>query len=84
MAKSIEERRASAVLLHAHMVTKMKNKPDDVKIVLDNMDDTLEKAYEARPYRAYVIDVETEKITYACGPAPFNMAAKLKDIAALE
>jgi len=84
MATSMDERRAAAVLLHAHMVTQLKGKIEDVQVVLDNMDDTLEKAYEARPYRAYVIDTDTEKITYAGGLAPFNMAAKLRDIAALE
>ena len=45
---------------------------------MDSMDDRLEAAYEARPWRQYVLDTENNKITAKIGLAPFNMAGKLK------
>ena len=49
---------------------------------MDAMDDKLEAAYEARPWRWYVIDVETCKVITCTGLAPFNMAGKLDKIKA--
>jgi len=79
MHRTIEERRAAAVLCHAHLVTQLGTV--DINIVIDDMEDNLERAYEARPYRGYVIDTDTGTVVYASGPAPFNMHAKSKDIA---
>lgn len=82
MHKTPEERRAAAVLLHAHMVTSLKVK--DINIVIDDMDDKLEAAYEARPFRGYVLDANNGTVVYASGLSPFNMPAKMKDIAKLD
>jgi hypothetical protein len=41
------------------------------------MDDTLEAAYEARPWRWYVIEASTGKIITGTNLAPFNMKGKL-------
>jgi hypothetical protein len=49
-----------------------------VTMWMDTMDDKLEKLYEARPWRWYVIDVTTGKMIAATGLAPFNMAGKVK------
>jgi hypothetical protein len=53
-----------------------------VNMWMDAMDDKLEAAYEARPWRWYVIDVETCKVITCTGLAPFNMAGKLDKIKA--
>mmetsp|Transcript_18010 Transcript_18010/g.30282 ORF Transcript_18010/g.30282 Transcript_18010/m.30282 type:complete len:279 (-) Transcript_18010:563-1399(-) len=81
MHRSVEERRASAVLCHAHLATQLKIA--DVNIVIDDMDDKLERVYEARPFRGYVIDADSGTIVYASSLAPFNMPAKAKDISNL-
>ena len=47
---------------------------------MDQMDDTLEAVYEARPWRQYVIDTDTNKIIAKIGLAPFNMVGKMKVI----
>lgn len=47
---------------------------------MDSMDDQLEAAYEARPWRQYVIEAETGKCVAKLGLAPFNMVGKLKVI----
>lgn len=47
-----------------------------VTMWMDCMDDALEDAYEARPWRWYVMDVTTGKITAKLGLAPFNMDGK--------
>ena len=44
---------------------------------MDGMDDALEEAYEARPWRWYVVDTENNKIIAKCGLAPFNMDGKM-------
>mmetsp|Transcript_37909 Transcript_37909/g.63755 ORF Transcript_37909/g.63755 Transcript_37909/m.63755 type:complete len:268 (-) Transcript_37909:273-1076(-) len=81
MHKDIGERRAAAILCHAHLVTQHGGKA--INMIIDDMDDGLEAKYEARPHRAYVID-SAGKIVYAGGVCPFNMAAKLADIAKIE
>jgi len=53
-----------------------------VEMWMDTMDDKLEALYEARPWRWYVIDVETNKVVGATGLAPFNMAGKIRNIKA--
>ena len=53
-----------------------------VKMFMDTMDDTLEKAYEARPWRWYIIDVPSGKIIGQTGLAPFNMEGKIAKIKA--
>jgi len=47
---------------------------------IDTMDDNLEKLYEARPWRQYVIEAETGKLIAATGLAPFNMDGKIEVI----
>ena len=49
---------------------------------MDSMDDALEAAYEARPWRQYVIEASTGKITGKLGLAPFNMIGKCASIKA--
>ena len=49
---------------------------------MDGMDDALEAAYEARPWRWYVIEVATGKVISSTGLAPFNMKGKLAKIKA--
>ena len=51
-----------------------------VNMWMDTMDDNLEKLYEARPRRWYVIEAETGKMIAATGLAPFNMAGKLRKL----
>ena len=53
-----------------------------VNMWMDTMDDKLEKAYEARPWRWYVIEAKTGKMVAATGLAPFNMAGKLRKLEA--
>jgi len=48
-----------------------------VKMWMDGMDDALEAAYEARPWRWYVIEAATGKIISSTGLAPFNMKGKI-------
>ena len=49
---------------------------------MDAMDDKLEAAYEARPWRWYVLSMPDCKVITSTGLAPFNMAGKLKKIKA--
>eukprot|EP00959_Pyramimonas_sp_CCMP1952_P390863 8191098-Pyramimonas_sp.AAC.1 len=81
MHKNLEERRAAAVLLHAHTVTQHGGKPVDM--VMDDMTDSLEEKYEARPFRAYVISARSGQVKYASGVCPFNMQAKMLNISKL-
>ena len=53
-----------------------------VQMWMDGMDDQLEAAYEARPWRWYVLDAETCKVIAYTGLAPFNMKGKLAKIKA--
>jgi len=39
-------------------------------VIVDSIDDTLEKAYEARPERLYV--VRSGKVLWRCGPGPWE------------
>jgi len=51
-----------------------------VNMWMDTMDDALEAAYEARPWRWYVIEAESGKVIACTNLAPFNMAGKLDKI----
>ena len=51
-----------------------------VAMWMDTMDDKLEAAYEARPWRWYVIEADSGKVITATGLAPFNMAGKLRKL----
>ena len=51
-----------------------------VSMWTDTMDDNLEKLYEARPWRWYVIEADSGKVVAATGLAPFNMKGKLDKI----
>lgn len=77
MHKTAAERRGAATGAAEMMTTQLAK---EVDMVLDSMDDTLEKAWEARPFRFYIVEVETSKVVYASGLAPFNMPAKLQGI----
>mmetsp|Transcript_6989 Transcript_6989/g.14608 ORF Transcript_6989/g.14608 Transcript_6989/m.14608 type:complete len:123 (-) Transcript_6989:110-478(-) len=44
----------------------------DIPLLLDGMDNTLAKAYEARPLRMFVVDARTMKIAYLSGVGPFQ------------
>lgn len=78
--KTAEERAAAAIDTRKFLESFMgKGK---VTMWMDAMDDKLEAAYEARPWRWYVIDVESGKVIGATGLAPFNMAGKLRALKA--
>jgi hypothetical protein len=77
MHKTAAERRGAATGA-AEIMKRQLSK--EVDMVLDSMDDALEKAWEARPFRFYIVEVETGKVVYASGLAPFNMPAKLQGI----
>ena len=51
-----------------------------INMVMDAMGDGLEKSYEARPWRLYVVEVATGNVAYAMGPSPFNFGAKMSDV----
>jgi len=51
-----------------------------VNMWMDGMDDTLEAAYEARPWRWYVVDIASGTVITSTGLAPFNMKGKLAKI----
>jgi len=53
-----------------------------VNMWIDTMDDKLEKLYEARPWRQYVIEAKSGKCIAATGLAPFNPIGKLNKIKA--
>ena len=53
-----------------------------VSMWMDTMDDNLEKLYEARPWRWYVIEAYSGKVVAATGLAPFNMVGKIAKLKA--
>lgn len=53
-----------------------------VTMFMDGMDDALEAAYEARPWRWYVIEAASGKVITSTGLAPFNMKGKLNKVKA--
>jgi hypothetical protein len=53
-----------------------------VSMWMDTMDDNLEKLYEARPWRWYVIEADSGKVVAATGLAPFNMVGKIAKLKA--
>ena len=53
-----------------------------VSMWTDTMDDNLEKLYEARPWRWYVIEADSGKVVAATGLAPFNMVGKIAKLKA--
>jgi len=55
----------------------------EVSMILDSTDNVLERAYEARPFRWYIIDTTSNKVVYVSGPGPFNVQAKIWDIQAI-
>lgn len=44
---------------------------------MDTMDDNLEKIYESRPWRQYVVDVKQGTVVGSIGLGPFNHEGKL-------
>lgn len=75
-ATSIEERLAAARMFASD--TKLRNGATvavnaslaEAKVLVDNMEDTLERSYEARPERLYV--VKDGKVLWRCGLGPFE------------
>ena len=65
--KTITERRAAAKDA-LELIKGWTNGP--VTMFLDDMNNALENAYEARPWRYYVIDTETKKIVDGTAPPP--------------
>ena len=51
-----------------------------VAMWMDTLEDEIEAAYEARPWRWYVLDAESGKVIACTGLAPFNMAGKLAKV----
>lgn len=54
----------------------------NVNMWMDMMDDKLEAAYEARPWRWYVLEAESGKVITCTGLAPFNMKGKIAKVKA--
>lgn len=80
MHKTAGERRQAATEAQSVLAKQLGSKGDSTHWVLDNMDDSLEKAYEARPFRFFILNIETGTVAYANGMCPFNIPAKIKDI----
>ena len=51
-------------------------RPDRVDQYIDGMDRALETAYEASPWRVYVLDAASSTIAFRTGPGPLNSIAK--------
>ena len=51
-------------------------RPDRVDQYIDGMDRALESAYEAAPFRVYVLDAATSKVAFRTGPGPLNGISK--------
>jgi len=83
MAKTEEERRGTAMKAKT-LISEQVSMSEGVTMWCDAMDDWAEAAFEARPFRMYVIDTEEQKIVYVAGLTPFNMGAKANDIKALK
>lgn len=79
--QTIEERQTAALEAHAIVSRQV---GEDIPMVLDNMDDSLENAYETRSFRIMVLDTATGAVKYLSGKGPYNIPAKMKDIAALQ
>ena len=73
--KTEDERREAATGAAAVL---SKQVGETVTVVLDGMDDALEKAYEARPFRMHLINVKTSTVALQGGVNPLNVPAKLK------
>jgi len=52
----------------------------DINLMMGSMDNSLEKSYEARPWRLFVINAATMTIGYKSGGGPMNCKPKLKDL----
>jgi len=76
---SMEDRTMAAKDAHAIIA---KFEKQEVQMWMDAMDDALEAAYEARPWRQYVIEAETAKVIDSISLTPFNMPGKLKKLKA--
>jgi len=77
--KDEAERRKAAMEGHAVISRELGEKQ---VMVLDGMDDQLEKAYEARPFRVYVIEAKSGIVAHATSLTPFNMPAKVEGLKA--
>lgn len=57
-------------------------RPDRVDAYLDGVDRPLERAYEAAPWRVYVLDAPTDTVAFRTGPGPLNGIAKARALTA--
>lgn len=74
--KTLEDRAACCQLVREKLAEQVPELPPP-SVVLDSMENKLEGAYEARPFRHYMIDVPTMTVAYADqGRTPVNMDAK--------
>merc|ERR1711998_4580 len=71
--KDVAERRLVASKAKSILET-FNDKP--VTMVIDDMDNALENAYETRPWRYYVIEAESGKVLSTSSLAPFNIDEK--------
>ena len=64
----------------AHRVIRLtrRHRPDRVGAYIDGMDRALETAYEASPWRLFVVDAATSKVAFRTGPGPLNGIAKAR------
>jgi len=77
--KTIADRRLAASEAKA-LVSKYEG--PNVAMFVDELNDKLEKMYEARPWRMYVIEAESAKMIDAISLTPFNMDGKIAAISA--
>ena len=80
--RDLEERKAAAGRAQAFLTHKV-GRP--VVLVADGMGDALEEAYEARPFRMFILDVSRPDacvVAHKTGLAPFNMGAKFAELRA--
>lgn len=73
--KNIEERRQVATETQAFL--EQFYGAGKVKMFCDTMDDNLEKIFESRPWRQYVVDTKSLEVIGYIGLGPFNHQGKL-------
>lgn len=76
---SLDERQAVAAKAKAFLEFKM---AQPIEMVVGGMDDALEAAYESRPFRLYLINIDdsTPRVLFRTSLAPFNMGSKFQEL----
>merc|ERR1712187_597136 len=74
MHRTVKDRQIAAATARMHVAAQLGH---PIKMIMDDMKDELEKTYEARPFRLYIIDTLTMKIAHKQHLNPFNLTAKV-------